>query len=57
MGVCIHCRLLVLGVVELAWNTYPSTDFSSASLHVCHLTLLTALWLGSSTPAPDKKAQ
>jgi len=28
------CRLLLLGVVELAWNTYPSTDFSSASLHV-----------------------
>jgi alpha-1,3-mannosyltransferase len=48
-------RLLILGVIELAWNTYPSTVLSSASLHVCHLVVLGALWHGSapalSTPA------
>ena len=55
------CRLLLLGVVELAWNTYPSTDFSSISLHVCHLVLLAAMWIGPSvfTPImpPEKKTQ
>ena len=57
-------RLLLLGVVELAWNTYPSTDFSSASLHLCHFVLLLSLWIGradSSSPQadkqPDKKLQ
>jgi len=49
--VCV-CRLLILGVVEMAWNTYPSTDFSSASLHVCHLVLLLSLWIGTSPSTP-----
>jgi len=56
---CVR-RLLLLGVVELAWNTYPSTDFSSASLHVCHLILLAAMWIGPSTSTPTtprKKTQ
>ncbi|XP_037065784.1 dol-P-Man:Man(5)GlcNAc(2)-PP-Dol alpha-1,3-mannosyltransferase isoform X3 [Peromyscus leucopus] len=38
-------RLLVLGLIELSWNTYPSTSFSSASLHVCHAVILLQLWL------------
>jgi len=53
-------RLLLLGLVELAWNTYPSTDFSSASLHVCHFILLAAMWIGRSTSTPEtpeKKTQ
>ncbi|XP_003705821.2 alg3, alpha-1,3- mannosyltransferase [Megachile rotundata] len=33
-------KLTILGVIELCWNTYPSTIFSSISLHVCHLMLL-----------------
>nr|XP_048309742.1 dol-P-Man:Man(5)GlcNAc(2)-PP-Dol alpha-1,3-mannosyltransferase isoform X1 [Myodes glareolus] len=38
-------RLLVLGLIELSWNTYPSTSFSSASLHICHAVILLQLWL------------
>ncbi|XP_052014725.1 dol-P-Man:Man(5)GlcNAc(2)-PP-Dol alpha-1,3-mannosyltransferase isoform X1 [Apodemus sylvaticus] len=38
-------RLLVLGLIELSWNTYPSTPFSSATLHLCHAVILLQLWL------------
>ncbi|XP_072749503.1 lethal(2)neighbour of tid protein [Anoplolepis gracilipes] len=41
---CTHyktaIKLTILGVIELCWNTYPSTVFSSAALHVCHIILL-----------------
>lgn len=37
-------KLLILGMIELCWNTYPSTDWSSGLLHVCHLVLLQQLW-------------
>ncbi|XP_053962944.1 lethal(2)neighbour of tid protein 2 [Anastrepha ludens] len=33
-------RFLLLGLIELCWNTYPSTDISSGLLHVCHFVLL-----------------
>lgn len=33
-------KLTLLGVIELCWNTYPSTVFSSAALHICHIILL-----------------
>uniref|UniRef100_H3ATY4 Dol-P-Man:Man(5)GlcNAc(2)-PP-Dol alpha-1,3-mannosyltransferase n=1 Tax=Latimeria chalumnae TaxID=7897 RepID=H3ATY4_LATCH len=33
-------KVLILGLIELSWNTYPSTVYSSASLHVCHLIIL-----------------
>lgn len=33
-------RLLLLGMIEFAWNTYPSTDVSSLMLHVAHAILL-----------------
>ncbi|XP_019063062.1 dol-P-Man:Man(5)GlcNAc(2)-PP-Dol alpha-1,3-mannosyltransferase isoform X2 [Fukomys damarensis] len=39
-------RLLVLGLIELSWNTYPSTCCSSAALHACHAVILLQLWLG-----------
>lgn len=39
------CRVLILGLIELSWNTYPSTNSSSAALHVCHLIILLCLWL------------
>ncbi|XP_047420473.1 dol-P-Man:Man(5)GlcNAc(2)-PP-Dol alpha-1,3-mannosyltransferase isoform X1 [Sciurus carolinensis] len=45
-------RLLVLGFIELSWNTYPSTSCSSAALHVCHAVILLQLWLG---PQPFSK--
>ncbi|XP_035279463.1 dol-P-Man:Man(5)GlcNAc(2)-PP-Dol alpha-1,3-mannosyltransferase [Anguilla anguilla] len=38
-------RVLILGLIELSWNTYPSTIYSSAALHVCHLIILVSLWL------------
>ncbi|KAI1883007.1 hypothetical protein AGOR_G00240790 [Albula goreensis] len=38
-------RVLILGLIELSWNTYPSTVYSSAALHVCHLIILVSLWL------------
>ncbi|XP_076181662.1 alg3, alpha-1,3- mannosyltransferase [Ptiloglossa arizonensis] len=36
-------KLTILGIIELCWNTYPSTVFSSVSLHICHLMLLFGL--------------
>lgn len=33
-------KFLLLGLIEFAWNTYPSTDISSALLHCAHLILL-----------------
>lgn len=45
-------RLLVLGLIELSWNTYPSTSYSSAALHACHAVILLQLWLG---PQPFPK--
>ena len=35
--------LLVLGVIEMSWNTYPSTVASSALLHVCHVVIIAGL--------------
>ncbi|XP_072771273.1 dol-P-Man:Man(5)GlcNAc(2)-PP-Dol alpha-1,3-mannosyltransferase [Nerophis lumbriciformis] len=37
-------RVLILGLIELSWNTYPSTCSSSIALHVCHLIVLLCLW-------------
>ncbi|XP_043252307.1 lethal(2)neighbour of Tid protein [Colletes gigas] len=36
-------KLTILGIIELCWNTYPSTVLSSVSLHICHLMLLFGL--------------
>lgn len=33
-------KFLLLGLIEFAWNTYPSTDLSSYLLHCSHLILL-----------------
>nr|XP_006138520.1 dol-P-Man:Man(5)GlcNAc(2)-PP-Dol alpha-1,3-mannosyltransferase [Pelodiscus sinensis] len=45
-----HCRVLILGLIELSWNTYPSTVCSSACLHVCHGIILLQLWHGTAAP-------
>ncbi|GAB5576613.1 dol-P-Man:Man(5)GlcNAc(2)-PP-Dol alpha-1 [Prionailurus iriomotensis] len=45
-GLHICSGLLVLGLIELSWNTYPSTSCSSAALHICHAVILLQLWLG-----------
>ena len=36
-------KLLILGVVEICWNTYPSTVESSAALALCHGLMLLGL--------------
>lgn len=33
-------KLSILGIIELCWNTYPSTIYSSFALHACHIILL-----------------
>lgn len=33
-------RLVVLGLIEICWNTFPATEFSSALLHVGHCIIL-----------------
>ncbi|KAL3861586.1 hypothetical protein ACJMK2_007612 [Sinanodonta woodiana] len=49
-------RILILGVMELSWNTYPSTVFSSSALHVCHFSLLVALWCSPAYNSEIKKS-
>ncbi|KAM8838693.1 dol-P-Man:Man(5)GlcNAc(2)-PP-Dol alpha-1,3-mannosyltransferase [Synchiropus picturatus] len=44
-------RVLILGLIELSWNTYPSTCSSSAALHACHFIILLSLWLAPQPPA------
>ncbi|CAH2248413.1 dol-P-Man:Man(5) c(2)-PP-Dol alpha-1,3-mannosyltransferase [Pelobates cultripes] len=44
-------KILILGLIELSWNTFPSTVFSSSALHLCHGAILLNLWYG--TP-PDE---
>ena len=49
-------NLLILGVLEMCWNTYPSTNISSALLHVCHIVLLFSLWKGNNSSTGKVKA-
>ncbi|XP_051482575.1 dol-P-Man:Man(5)GlcNAc(2)-PP-Dol alpha-1,3-mannosyltransferase isoform X2 [Apus apus] len=47
-------KVLLLGVIELCWNTYPSTVCSSLSLHLCHGLVLLQLWYGTApSPVPQ----
>ncbi|CAM2119316.1 unnamed protein product [Caretta caretta] len=48
-------RVLILGLIELSWNTYPSTLCSSAFLHVCHGMILLQLWYGTTAPLEPQK--
>lgn len=47
-------KLTILGVIELCWNTYPSTIFSSVSLHLCHLMLLCGFIKDKSNSEKEK---
>ena len=40
----VKYKLLVLGIIEICWNTYPSTGWSSGWLHACHLVILFSLF-------------
>ncbi|KAM4695138.1 dol-P-Man:Man(5)GlcNAc(2)-PP-Dol alpha-1,3-mannosyltransferase isoform 2-T2 [Discoglossus pictus] len=60
-------KILILGLIELSWNTFPSTSLSSVALHLCHAAILLQLWCGAlpsetsdsstvhTTRAPRKK--
>ncbi|TKS79925.1 Dol-P-Man:Man(5)GlcNAc(2)-PP-Dol alpha-1,3-mannosyltransferase [Collichthys lucidus] len=50
-------RVLILGLIELSWNTYPSTNGSSAALHVCHLIILLCLWLAPALSSAPTETQ
>ncbi|XP_055740047.1 dol-P-Man:Man(5)GlcNAc(2)-PP-Dol alpha-1,3-mannosyltransferase isoform X1 [Salvelinus fontinalis] len=50
-------RVLILGLVELSWNTYPSTIYSSAALHLCHLIMLLSLWFAQPPARQGEKAK
>lgn len=40
----IPTRLSILGIIELCWNTYPSTTMSSLSLNICHMAILYGIY-------------
>lgn len=42
-------RLTLLGVIELCWNTYPSTTLSSVALFFIHMTILFGLYVTSKS--------
>ncbi|NXN14759.1 ALG3 mannosyltransferase, partial [Indicator maculatus] len=53
-------KVLLLGVIELCWNTYPSTVCSSLSLHICHGLILLQLWYGTAvmhSPLPSRRSE
>lgn len=37
-------RLAIMGIIELCWNTYPSTVLSSVLLHLCHLCIIYGIY-------------
>ncbi|CAF0932340.1 unnamed protein product [Adineta ricciae] len=54
-------NLLIVGLIEFSWNTYPSTVMSSLILHVCHgyilFKLLTSLTMEPNAKKIDKKVK
>ena len=52
----VKMRLLILGLIELCWNTYPSTNVSSGLLNMLHLIILTALNVFSNTVITKDKS-
>lgn len=56
-AIFIFVRVLILGLIELSWNTYPSTNSSSAALHVCHLIILLCLWLAPPLASAPEEEQ
>jgi len=43
----VRTKLAIFGVIELCWNVYPATPWSSLSLTLCHLVMLISIWLYS----------
>ncbi|KAJ0181282.1 hypothetical protein K1T71_003367 [Dendrolimus kikuchii] len=38
-------RFLILAMIEMCWNTYPSTELTSAILHISHIAVLYGVYL------------
>lgn len=55
-GYSLSAKFLLLGVIEFAWNTYPSTVASSAALHAAHALLLWGLAQTLYRKVPDVSA-
>ncbi|XP_011690238.1 PREDICTED: lethal(2)neighbour of Tid protein [Wasmannia auropunctata] len=47
-------KMTILGMIELCWNTYPSTIFSSTALHLCHILLLYGILKNRSSNVKEK---
>ncbi|KAG0056099.1 Lethal(2)neighbour of tid protein [Gryganskiella cystojenkinii] len=47
----ILIRVLILGLIEYAWNVFPATAQSSGILFASHMVLLAGLWVGRSEPS------
>lgn len=41
-----YIKLIIYGVIELCWNVYPATIYSSIGLNLCHLVMLKGIWTG-----------
>ncbi|CAF3268845.1 unnamed protein product [Rotaria sp. Silwood2] len=54
-------NLLILGLIESSWNTYPSTFSSSLMLHICHgyilIKLLCSLTIQTNMKKNEKKVK
>lgn len=40
----VMVRFLILALIEMCWNTYPSTELTSAILHICHIAVLVGVY-------------
>ena len=47
-------RLLILGLLEMCWNTYPSTVASSLTMHACHVVILSSLFFISDEKVKER---
>lgn len=50
-------KVAILGFIELCWNKFPSTVFSSLTLQVCHAVLLVTLWFSKMEPAVTRQKE
>ncbi|ORX98842.1 glycosyltransferase family 58 protein [Basidiobolus meristosporus CBS 931.73] len=48
-------RFLMIGAIEYCWNVFPATFYSSLLLQVCHIVLLSSLFLSSVDLSSRKK--
>jgi len=43
----VKYKLAIFGIIEMCWNVFPATPWSSLSLTVCHSIILVSIWLYS----------